>query len=92
MMLITTSTTSNVFLQTSIQLDQGREGEMNRLLGAALVDRQFCDLLLTRPALALANGYNGESFFLSFEERQFILATKSASLPDLAQRWVELNN
>ena len=55
-------TTSHVFLSTSNQPDQMRYGEMSRLLTAALVDRQFCDLLLTRPDLALANGYEGEPF------------------------------
>lgn len=86
------TTTSNIFLPTSYQPDQARYGEISRLLSAALVDRKFCDLLLTRPDLALANGYAGEPFHLSSTERQFFLTTKSASLTDLAERWVKLNN
>lgn len=85
-------TTSNVFLLTYNQLDQEKTGEMSRLFNAALVDRQFCDLLLTRPTLALANGYNGEPFLLNFKDRQFLLTTKSDSLADLAERWVKFNN
>jgi hypothetical protein len=85
-------TTSNVFVPTITQTDQGRDGEMSRLLSAALVDRQFCERLLSEPDLALANGYNGESFSLSLKERQFVLSTQFNSLPDLAERWVTLNH
>jgi hypothetical protein len=85
-------TTSKVFLQIDSQVEQGKAGEMSRLLSAALVDRRFCDLLLARPDLALADGYNGESFHLSFKARQFILTTKSNSLVDLADRWVRFDD
>jgi hypothetical protein len=84
--------TSRTFLPVSNQLDQGKDGEMSRLLSAALVDRQFCDLLLNKPALALAKGYNGESFLLSNRDRQFVLASKSASITDFAKGWVNYNN
>jgi hypothetical protein len=40
-------------------------GEMSRLVTAAVVNKKFCDLLLTSPAAALAAGYNGESFYLT---------------------------
>jgi hypothetical protein len=86
------TTTSNIFLSTSYQPDQARYGEISRLLSAALVDRQFCNLLLTRPDIALTNGYSGESFHLSSKERQFFLSAKSVSLTDLAERWVKFNN
>ena len=82
-------TTSNVFMSTNTQPNRVRHGEVGRLLNAAIVDRQFCDLLLTRPDLALANGYSGEPFLLSSKERQFILTAKSTSLADLAKRWIE---
>ena len=85
-------TSNTVFVTTKNWLDQGRAGEMSRLINAALVDRQFCNLLLTQPSLALANGYNGEQFLLGYKDKQFLLATKSDSLADLAERWVQFNN
>ena len=84
--------TSNLFVSTNTQADQARSGEISRLLSAALVDRQFCNLLLTKPDLALANGYCGESFQLSPKDRQFFLASKSNSLADLAENWVNFNH
>jgi hypothetical protein len=84
-------TTSPVFTPINIKYEELRCGEMSRILSAALVDRQFCELLLKNPDLAISNGYNGESFVLSANERQFVEDTSFSSLPDLAQRWVNLN-
>lgn len=81
-------TTDQAFLPVSQQIEPDRSSEMSRLLNAALIDRQFCDLLLTRPDLALANGYNGEAFLLSFRDRRFILRARFASLTDFAERWL----
>lgn len=83
------TTISHKFLSTSTQPGQLKRGEVGRLLNAATVDRQFCDLLLNRPDLALANGYGGEPFLLGSQERQFFLTAKSTSLADLAERWIE---
>jgi len=85
-------TTNTVFIPTITQQEQGRDGEMSRLLSAALVDNQFCELLLSEPDLALAHGYNGESFLLSYKEKQFVMSTPFQSLPDLAEGWVKLNH
>ncbi len=66
--------------------------EMSRLINAALVDAQFCDMLLTRPEQALDQGYNGETFNLDPRDRQFVLATPAASLADFANCWVSSCN
>lgn len=58
-------------------------GELSRLISAAVVSREFRDLLLTNPEMALAGGYNGESFHLDTEDHEFILSTQASSLPDL---------
>jgi hypothetical protein len=81
--------TNNVFMSTNTQPNRVRHSEVGRLLNAAIVDRQFCDLLLTRPDLALTNGYEGEPFQFNSRERRFFLTTKSTSLADLAKRWIE---
>ena len=81
-------THSNLLQQIHHPVDSDRSGEMSRLLNAALVDSQFCALLLTRPDQALAQGYDGRLFYLSSRDRQFILANRYTSLADLAERWI----
>lgn len=63
--------------------------EMSRLISAAVVDHDFCQLLLTSPLTALAKGCNGEWFDLSYEEFLFVLSVEANSLTDFAARWVE---
>jgi len=58
--------------------------ELRRLLTAAVVSRRFCGLLLTDPLQAVTAGYNGETFTLSSEEVQQILAVKASSLREFA--------
>jgi len=64
------------------------ELEMVRLLNAALVDRQFCDLLLRDPSSALEKDFYGKTFRLSARERQFVLTVKATSLTNFAAQWV----
>jgi len=61
---------------------------MSHLINAALVDKEFCELLLTNPSDALAQGCYGEKFNLPRKERQFVLTTQAASLTDFAERWI----
>lgn len=63
---------------------------ISRLLSAAIVDRSFQKLLLTRPELAMASGYNGESFDLTDEDRALILTIRASSLKDFAAQLVRL--
>jgi hypothetical protein len=84
-------TTHQVFLPVSTLSSQNKPSEISRLFTAALVDGQFCDLLLTQPNLALTRGYQGENFSLNFKDRQFILMAKFTSLADLAEHWIQSN-
>jgi hypothetical protein len=59
-------------------------GELSRLLTAAVVNRNFCNMLLTNPANALDAGYNGESFRLAKEEKALILSINAKSLTEFA--------
>ena len=61
-------------------------GELSRLIVAAVVNQKFCDLLLTSPATALATGYNGESFHLTPEEQKLVASTHAVSLIDFASQ------
>jgi hypothetical protein len=59
---------------------------MSKLFEAAVVNRQFCQLLLSQPEAALRQGYQGNSFELTREEQALIVSIRANSLPDLAQQ------
>jgi hypothetical protein len=67
-------------------------GELSRLINAAVVNPAFRKLLLSRPAVALAAGYNGEPFCLAPEERMEILSAKATSLTFLARKLTDHRN
>ncbi len=60
--------------------------ELSRLLAAAVVNTQFKTLLLDDPEFALENGYLGESFQLTEEERALLVSIRAGTLPDLAKQ------
>jgi hypothetical protein len=60
--------------------------ELARLLTAAVVNRRFCQLLLTNPETALSTGYNGESFRLASEEKDLVLSIQAQSLAEFARQ------
>lgn len=59
---------------------------LSKLLEAAVVNRQFCQLLLKQPETALRQGYLGNSFDLTLEEQALIISIQANSLPDLARK------
>jgi len=61
-------------------------GELSRLVTAAVVNRKFCNLLLISPTVALAAGYNGESFHLTPEEQELVISIRASSLTDFAEQ------
>ncbi len=63
---------------------QGKE--LSRLLTAAVINRDFCNLLLAEPAIAVATGYNGQPFRLDTEEEELILSIRATSLADFARQ------
>jgi hypothetical protein len=63
--------------------------EINRLLAAAVINKSFCSLLLDNPELALAEGFQGETFPLSAEERALVLSIRAGNLTDLARQLVQ---
>jgi hypothetical protein len=56
------------------------------------VNREFCNLLLANPAMAVATGYNGEPFDLAVEEQELIFSIKATSLTDLAEQLTGTGN
>jgi hypothetical protein len=59
---------------------------LSQVFAAAVVNRQFCDMLLQDPSIAIQRGYLGESFSLSTEEKELITSIRASSLSDLANQ------
>jgi hypothetical protein len=59
---------------------------LSKLFEAAVINRQFCQLLLSQPEVALRQGYLGNSFDLTLEEQTLIISIQASSLPELAQQ------
>jgi hypothetical protein len=63
----------------------GRTG-LHRLFAAAIVSDQFREKLLREPEAALANGYLGQTFALTDQEKTIIESVRANTLTDLAQK------
>jgi hypothetical protein len=59
---------------------------ISRVFAAAVVNQQFRSMLLQDPQIALQQGYLGETFPLSKEERDLIISIRANSLSDLAKQ------
>ena len=81
------NTDYRVTADLSISREEG-ELEMGLLINAALVDRDFCNLLLRDPSAALEKGFYGRRFRLSPCGRHFVLTVTAASLTSFAEQWV----
>jgi len=80
---------SQLTYQPKIQISMTPVSESNglsRIFAAAIVNRQFCQLLLQDPHNALQRGYLGETFSLSNEERDLIVSIRAESLADFAKK------
>jgi hypothetical protein len=71
---------------------QDSTNSLNRLVAAAVVNRNFRDLLLTEPAQALTCGFQGEVFDLDTQDARMILSIQAESLSDFAQQLADLQN
>lgn len=59
---------------------------LTRMFAAAVVNRQFCEMLLNNPQEALQQGYLGETFSLTTDECELIISIQARSLADLARQ------
>ncbi len=59
---------------------------LHRLFAAAIVSDQFRTTLLSKPEEALANGYLGQTFMLTDQEKTLIQSIRADTLTDLAQK------
>lgn len=63
--------------------------DLNRLIAAAVIDREFCALLLTNPLRAIGEGYYGEYFQFSPETKAKIGTIEASSLSEFARKLVD---
>jgi len=67
-----------------------RGQEYSRLLSAAVINRNFCNMLLTDPSRAINNGYSGEKFNLSKEAEEKVATIRATSLQEFAAKLAAL--
>ena len=60
---------------------------IHRLFAAAVVSDQFRKTLLRAPEEALANGYLGQTFPLTDQEKKIIKTIRAENLTDFAQKF-----
>jgi hypothetical protein len=80
--------TLNTYIAPPLSLGKpanGRTG-LHRLFAAAVVSDQFRATLLRKPNEALANGYLGQAFILTDQEKSLIESIQADTLTDLAQK------
>jgi hypothetical protein len=81
--------TDSPVIQVNGNLDYpSSNDEMNRLLCAAVVSKSFRSMLISNPEIAVASGYQGESFNLSDEDRSWLFSIRPANMIDLAANMV----
>jgi hypothetical protein len=64
--------------------------EYSRLLSAAVINRGFCNMLLSDPSKAITNGYSGEKFNLSKDAEEKLSTIHASSLQEFAAKLAAL--
>ncbi len=70
--------------QNTLSHDISQARELSRLLTAAVVNPEFCSLLLRNTPIALSGGYNGETFEFTPEAQKMIFSINANSLEEFA--------
>ncbi len=78
----------DIFPTTELRMPETKidTSGLSKLFAAAVVSRQFRDVLLREPEAALKNGYLGQTFPLTEQEKGLIKSIQAKSLTDLAQQ------
>lgn len=64
--------------------------ECGRLIHAAVINRRFLDRLLTNPLQSIEDGYCGEKFVFTREEKQRIQHIRATSLADFSNQLLQV--
>jgi hypothetical protein len=78
--------------RANIELHSPNGKELSRLITAAVINPGFRKTLLTNPAEAIANGFQGESFRLAIEEQNLVISIQADTLSDFARQLVNSKN
>lgn len=63
--------------------------ECGRLIHAAVINRRFLDRLLANPIKSIEDGYCGEKFAFTAEEKQRIQRIRASSLADFSSQLMQ---
>ena len=74
----------------SIKAKYATDSEISRIVSAAVVNKRFCSALLSNPVAAISQGYFGEPFRLSAEQKDRISTIKENSLESFAARLAQI--
>ncbi len=58
--------------------------EFSRIISAAVINRRFCEMLLSNPEGAIRNGFSGESFDLKEDDRIKVSSIHANTLSEFA--------
>lgn len=72
--------------QTPIKVGHSVKSEISRIVSAAVVNKHFCSALLSDPSAAILQGYCGEPFRLSADEKKRIAMINENSLEGFAAK------
>ena len=86
MTMFTLNPQASVPLDFDIHRPTSPRTGLHRLFAAAIVNDHFRETLLHRPEEALTNGYLGQTFTLSDQEKMIIKSIQADTLTDLAQK------
>lgn len=63
--------------------------ECGRLIHAAVINRRFQDMLLTNPIKSIEDGFCGEKFAFTWEEKQRIKLIRANNLADFSNQLMQ---
>lgn len=70
-------------------LNEGVRMECGRLIHAAVINRRFKDMLLANPIKSIEDGFCGEKFAFTWEEKQRIKLIRANSLADFSNQLIQ---
>jgi hypothetical protein len=76
--------------QLSKKVNHRANPEISRIISAAVVNKHFRNALLTDPSTAISQGFFGESFRLSLEQKNRISRIKENSLEGFAAQLAQM--
>lgn len=74
---------TEVFQRTATRV--GRSTEISKVISAAVINKSFREMLLDHPGLALNQGFGGQNFYLTDDEKAVICSIKATNLSDFSR-------